>query len=239
MEITLELIVFTVLAVFTAVSAVLAVTTKRILRAATYLLFVLFGTAGIYFQLNYSFLGAVQLLIYAGGITVLYVFSILLTSSQGDKSEDIKGYKLFVGLAATLLSLGVCLYVTLRHDFMPSHFVHGELDVQTIGHALMSSGLSRSSASCCWPASSAESSSHANAKKSTTMIHMEYYLVLSTIMMFVGIYGFVTRRNLLAMLISVELILNSVDINFVVFNRFLFPEQLEGFFFTLFAIGIR
>ena len=66
---------------------------------------------------------------------------------------------------------------------------------------------------------------------------MEYYLVLSTIMMFVGIYGFVTRRNLLAMLISVELILNSVDINFVVFNRFLFPEQLEGFFFTLFAIG--
>lgn len=61
MEITLELIVFTVLAVFTAVSALLAVTTKRILRAATYLLFVLFGTAGIYFQLNYSFLGAAQI----------------------------------------------------------------------------------------------------------------------------------------------------------------------------------
>ena len=57
---------------------------------------------------------------------------------------------------------------------------------------------------------------------------MEYYLIVSTVMMFVGIYGFVTRRNLLAMLISVELILNSVDINFVVFNRFLFPEQLEG-----------
>ena len=56
MEITLELIVFIVLALFTTVSALLAVTTHRILRAATYLLFVLFGTAGIYFQLNYSFL---------------------------------------------------------------------------------------------------------------------------------------------------------------------------------------
>ena len=67
---------------------------------------------------------------------------------------------------------------------------------------------------------------------------MEYYLVVSTIMMFVGVYGFLTRRNLLAMLISVELILNSADINFVVFNRFLFPGQLEGFFFSLFAIGI-
>ena len=67
---------------------------------------------------------------------------------------------------------------------------------------------------------------------------MEYYLIVSTIMMFAGIYGFVTRRNLLAMLISVELILNSDDINFVVFTRFLFPEHLEGFFFPLFAIGI-
>ena len=66
---TLQLIVFIVLALFIAVCSVLAVTTSRILRAATYLLFVLFGTAGIYFQLNYSFLGAVQLLIYAGGIT--------------------------------------------------------------------------------------------------------------------------------------------------------------------------
>ena len=58
---TLQLIVFIVLALFIAVCSVLAVTTSRILRAATYLLFVLFGTAGIYFQLNYSFLGAVQL----------------------------------------------------------------------------------------------------------------------------------------------------------------------------------
>ena len=70
------------------------------------------------------------------------------------------------------------------------------------------------------------------------MVSMELYLVVSTFMMFVGIYGFFTRRNLLAMLISVELILNSVDINFAVFNRFLFPGQLECFFFALFAIGV-
>lgn len=139
MEITLELIVFAVLAIFITVSAVLAVSTRRILRAATYLLFVLFGTAGIYFQLNYSFLGAVQLLIYAGGITVLYVFSILVTSSEGDKAEELKGYKFVAGLAATLAGLGVCLFITLKHHFLPSHFEHGELSVRTIGHALMSS----------------------------------------------------------------------------------------------------
>ena len=65
-------------------------------------------------------------------------------------------------------------------------------------------------------------------------IPMIAYLVVSTIMFFAGVYGFVTRKNMLAMLISLELMLNAVDINFVVFNRYLYPEALEGFF----AIGI-
>ena len=57
-------------------------------------------------------------------------------------------------------------------------------------------------------------------------------------MLFAGVYGFFTRRNTLAMLISVELILNATDINFAVFNRYLFPDMLEGYFFALFAIAI-
>ena len=69
-------------------------------------------------------------------------------------------------------------------------------------------------------------------------IPMIYYVVVSTIMFFAGVYGFVTRHNLLAILISLELMLNAVDINFVVFNRYLFPGHLEGFFFTLFAVAI-
>ena len=69
-------------------------------------------------------------------------------------------------------------------------------------------------------------------------IPMIYYVVVSTIMFFAGVYGFVTRHNLLAILISLELMLNAVDINLVVFNRYLFPGQLEGFFFTLFAVAI-
>lgn len=69
-------------------------------------------------------------------------------------------------------------------------------------------------------------------------IPMIYYLVVSTIMFFAGVYGFITRKNMLAMHISLELMLNAVDINFVVFNRYLYPEALEGHFFTLFAIGI-
>ena len=67
---------------------------------------------------------------------------------------------------------------------------------------------------------------------------MLYYLVPSLVMFTCGVYGFITRKNLIAILISLELMLNSVDINFVVFNRFLFPGQMEGMFFALFAIAI-
>ena len=70
------------------------------------------------------------------------------------------------------------------------------------------------------------------------MVHLEFYLIVSTIMLFAGIYGFFTRRNTLHMLISVELILNATDINFAVFNRYLFPDQLEGHFFSLFGIAV-
>ena len=70
------------------------------------------------------------------------------------------------------------------------------------------------------------------------MIPVECYFLLSTILFFIGFFGFITRRNLIAMLISVELVLNAVDMNFAVFNRFLFPGQFEGFFFTLFSIGV-
>lgn len=67
---------------------------------------------------------------------------------------------------------------------------------------------------------------------------MLMYLVPSLIMFGCGVYGFITRKNLIAILISLELMLNSVDLNFVIFNRFLFPGSLEGMFFTLFSIGI-
>ncbi len=69
-------------------------------------------------------------------------------------------------------------------------------------------------------------------------ISMIYYIVPSLIMFCCGVYGFVTRQNMIAMLISLELRLNAVATNFVAFNRYLFPGQMEGMFFTLFAIAI-
>ena len=69
-------------------------------------------------------------------------------------------------------------------------------------------------------------------------VPLEHILIVTTLMFFIGAYGFLTRRNLVTMLIGVELMLNSVNINFVVFDQYLFPGKVEGHFFSLFIIAI-
>ena len=71
-----------------------------------------------------------------------------------------------------------------------------------------------------------------------SQVPLTHILILSTALFFIGMYGLFTRRNLITMLMSVELILNSANINFVAFNRYLYPERLDGVFFTLFIVAI-
>lgn len=63
-------------------------------------------------------------------------------------------------------------------------------------------------------------------------------LGLTSIIFFVGVYGFLTRKNLITMLLSIELILNASAINFVVINTYLYPENLQGVFFSVFIVAI-
>ena len=69
-------------------------------------------------------------------------------------------------------------------------------------------------------------------------VDMTWFLILSALLLMIGVYGFLTRRNTLAILISIELILNAADINFAAFNRMLFPDGQEGYIFTLFSVAI-
>lgn len=69
-------------------------------------------------------------------------------------------------------------------------------------------------------------------------IPLSHILLVSTALFFIGMYGLFTRRNMITMLMSVELILNSVNINFIAFNKYLYPDKLDGVFFTVFIITI-
>ena len=140
MEITLETVVFYFQAVFISVCSILTVSTRHMVRSATYLLFTLFGTAGIYYLLGYTFLGSVQIMVYAGGIVVLYVFSILLTSGEGDRTTKLKRSKLLAGLGATVGGAIIVVFITLKHKFLvTTDLVPLEINIKTIGHSMLSS----------------------------------------------------------------------------------------------------
>lgn len=69
-------------------------------------------------------------------------------------------------------------------------------------------------------------------------IGLNEILFVSTALFFIGVYGFLTRKNMITMLMAIELILNSVNINFIAFNKFLYADKLDGLFFTVFIITI-
>ena len=120
------------------VFSVMAVTTRKILRAATYLLFTLFAAAVVYFMLDYEFLGAVQIAVYAGGIVVLFVFAILLTSRPGDNTERLTSKSRILGGIAAVATLVIAGYALLSRCISfatkPAMEAH---DMQTVGSTLM------------------------------------------------------------------------------------------------------
>lgn len=69
-------------------------------------------------------------------------------------------------------------------------------------------------------------------------IDITHFIVLSAIIFFLGVYGFLIRKNMITMLMSLELMLNSVNINFIAFNVYINPDFLQGHFFALFIIGV-
>jgi len=131
-------LMFYILAGMILTFSVLTVTSRKILRAAVYLLFVLVSTAAIYFMLEYTFLAAVQLTVYAGGIVVLIIFSVLLTSHISEKAimapiRQSLLSSLAVGAGALLTILSI-----MKFTFVPSIEPAKTSTVTDVGNALIS-----------------------------------------------------------------------------------------------------
>jgi len=134
-------IVFFFLAAVILVCGVLSVTTTKILRAATYLFFVLVAIAGLYLLLNYEFLAAVQLSVYAGGIVVLFVFAILLIQRIGEKTEKITFSKKTLSAIAAVSGVVLCLVLIYSfgfiYDMNKANEIVANVKMQQIGETLM------------------------------------------------------------------------------------------------------
>ena len=120
------------------ICSLLTITTRRILRAAVYLLCVLLSTAGLYFMLNYQFMAAVQLTLYAGGIVVLIIFSILLTHHITHRFKHPDLVKLIMGVGTGIIGIGLVLATIFSNSFQPASVQELPVDMTVIGTQLLS-----------------------------------------------------------------------------------------------------
>lgn len=142
-----NIILYFVIAIAMVAFSVLAVRSRRILRAATYLLFVLLCTAVFYFQLGYQFLGAVQIAVYAGGIMVLFVFAILLTTKPSEKAASLTSHRKRIGITASAVGAAALLYALFSMPLFTESaslgsILSGEqtLTMHQIGFAMVGTG---------------------------------------------------------------------------------------------------
>jgi NADH-quinone oxidoreductase subunit J len=134
------IIIFYILAVSIVVFSILSVLDRRILRAAIYLLFVLVAIAGLFYMMKFQFLAAVQLMLYAGGIVVLIIFSILLTSQINSKLDPPKRSHVLSGLFTAVGGTAIALFTFLPFAFKPSNATPVEVNMNTIGTQLLDTG---------------------------------------------------------------------------------------------------
>jgi NADH-quinone oxidoreductase subunit J len=120
--------------------ALLSITTRRILRAAVYLLFVLVATAGFYFMMQYEFLAAMQLALYAGGIVVLIIFSILLTHHINHKFEKPALINILLGGGIAVGGTAMAMPVILSFPFKAHDATALNVDMHEVGMQLLSTG---------------------------------------------------------------------------------------------------
>lgn len=136
----LNQVIFFLLSGLILIFSVLAITSRRILRAAVFLLIVLLATAGLYFMLQYEFMAAVQLTLYAGGIVVLIIFSILLTSHISQKFQQPSIANVIAGVLAGGAGCALACWSIVKYTFTPSAETALNVNMNVIGKSLLSTG---------------------------------------------------------------------------------------------------
>ncbi|NPA67847.1 MAG: NADH-quinone oxidoreductase subunit J [Chlorobi bacterium] len=137
----MERIIFYIISVLMITFAVMAVSNRNLMRSIIYLLFVLLGTAAIYFMIEFYFLGAVQLTVYAGGIIVLYVNSVMLVEKINNPLPEVNSKRRL--LAGIISTAGAALTITAILSYNFVHIAESkatETNIDKVGKALLNYG---------------------------------------------------------------------------------------------------
>ena len=234
----LELTTFFVLSVVTLGSAILVITRRNAVHSVIWLIVTLASVGGIFLLQHAEFLFAVQIILYVGGIMVLFLFVVMLVDIDValKQARFARQWPVALVTAALLLAiLGFALYNRSKglgfagpsHDrcSCPEHpgGGHGSLP------ELYAAGGDRLAF-----AAGGHGGRGDYGQEESGMIPTEYYIFLGTGLFIIGVVGVLTRRNVLIILMSIELILNAVNINLMAFSQYF--KSVDGQVFAIFVI---
>lgn len=130
-------VIFYLLSALTLVSGILSVTTRKIFRAAIFLLFSLVNIAGLYFWMQFEFIAAVQIVVYVGGITVLIIFSIFLTQQAGELLPRQKKARILFSMLAAFCGFALTLLQVFGHRFNKTYNTPVLPTMENIGNQML------------------------------------------------------------------------------------------------------
>jgi len=226
---TAEVVGFWLVGAVLVVGSLGVVLSRNLFHAAVlYLPIALVATGAIFWLLESPFLFGVQLLLYAGGVVTIVVFAIMLTERLVRASIRQSSRFVFNGaVLAAAVFVGVVGFVVQRAAPPASRWWHS---------AARSSAPSAPPCSCsqyCW---SLPCSARSTSRERKIRVPLPAYLILAALVFAIGLFGVLTRRNAVGILLGIELMLNAVNINLVAFSRF--RADIGGLVFTMLTIAI-
>ena len=135
---TASQIIFYIISAFILGTGLLAVTTRKIFRAAIWLLFSLIGIAALFFWMELEFIAAVQIIVYVGGIVVLIIFSIFLTQKAGNEMPEPVHSRIFFATLAALIGFTLTYTLIHQYNFQAGSTQQLNANVSNIGSQMLS-----------------------------------------------------------------------------------------------------
>ncbi len=237
-------LIFAGIAVFCGIS--LVVQTHPIASALS-LIGVMGSLAVLYLQLGGEFIAMAQIIVYAGAIMVLFVFVIMLLNAGAEVStfqaSKFVKYLGIVLLAAFLGLISFIIQATLPKTegvlFGAFQGTAAERRTQTVHQlsAAVRSDLGANPDRTGWRDRAGEKGSLTvpNALL-TSPVPLSWYLILSAILFGLGVAGFIFRRNIITVFMSIELMLNAVNLSFVTFSYQF--KQVDGHIYSFFVMVV-
>ena len=226
---------FYLLAALALVSAGFLVTTRNLLHAVLALAVASLAVAGLMLTLGAEFLAFVLVLVYVGAVVVLGVFAVMLTGhfkkAALPASNELKVLAGAVSMALTALLSGVILTQPgLRLTALRN------ITVQSLGHAFADRLRAAVRTGFCAAAGGLDRRGGHRPREGTMSLSLMHYLAVSTLLFGVGLYGVFTRRNAIALLLAVELIMLAVALNFTAAANYL--GTAGGQVFAVFVLTV-